>query len=447
MKVLKQPIFLLCSLLITVSVQTAFAQTNVTINASTALVTIPNEIFGSNMSAYTNSNNGTDAAYVTAMQVSGSRNIRWPGGSYSDLLNWNNILCQASYYATTPQYISFLQKFGGTMQAIVNFSGYWCGATNTHTQAVSLAAAWVTWNMTNTGSARAKYWEVGNENYGSWEQGGAYSGTTYGQYFADYYKAMKAVDSTILIGAVASPGSTDYSNWTPNLLTAAKAAGVVPDFLIVHNYPDPGTGTGSATDANILNYPVTIATQTANLNSIVSSVLGSSYVGQVKYFMTEYNSSLGPGIQTIEYVNAMFVSQWILETAKNGWIGANLWAAKNGASSNGADYGFIDVNTDTPHPDYYVFPMLTGKFGKNMVSCTSSNALVRAYAAKDASGNLTLFLVNNSPTAANPANITVSGFTPAASGQAWVMLPSGSSASGAPQEVNGSKSTGPPTRP
>ena len=25
---------------------------------------------------------------------------------------------------------------------------------------------------TNTGSARAKYWEIGNENYGTWEKGG-----------------------------------------------------------------------------------------------------------------------------------------------------------------------------------------------------------------------------------------------------------------------------------
>ena len=33
----------------------------------------------------------------------------------------------------------------------------------------------------------------------------------------------------------------------------------------------------------------------------------------------------------------MFCSQWMMESAKNGWIGCNLWATKNGGSP---DFGF-----------------------------------------------------------------------------------------------------------
>ena len=233
------------------------AQTNITVNASSVINPVPSEIYGNNMAPWVGTNNGSDATYVTAMQVSGSRNMRWPGGSWADILNWNNITCQGSFDISTPQYISFLQKFGGQMHPICNFSGNWCGAQNTHAQAVSLAAAWVTWNMTNSGSARAKYWDIGNENYGSWEQGGqgasgsSLNGTIYGQQFVDYYKAMKAVDSTILIGAVVSPGSGDYNGWTPKVLAAIKAGGITPDYLIVHQYPGP-SGTGSTVDANSL---------------------------------------------------------------------------------------------------------------------------------------------------------------------------------------------------
>ncbi len=440
MKSIKTALKGLFILLLGGNLSALYAQANITVNASSVVTTIPSEIYGTNMSTYTSSNNGSDPAYVTAMQVSGSRNIRWPGGSYADFVNWNDLQCQGNFEVTTPEYISFLQKFGGQMQAIVNFSGKWCGTQYTHAQAVSLAAAWVSWNLTNTGSARAKYWEIGNEVYGSWETGGQGSagstltGTVYGNYFADYYKAMKAVDPTILIGAVASPGASDYSNWTPRLLTAAKAAGVVPDFLIIHNYPDGATGTGSAFDATMLSYASLPANFTSSLNSLVSSNVGSSYVGQVKYFMTEYNSGgpSGPNVQCDEYINAMFVSQWIMECAKNGWIGANLWAAKNGGTP---DYAFINTSTDAPFPDYYMFPMLTGKFGAGMVSCSSSNSSVRSYASKDSAGNLTLFMVNNNPTTSMPANVTVSGFTPASSGHAWVMLPSGTSSSGAPQEA------------
>ena len=426
-----------------------FAQATITVNAATTLATIPNAIYGNNAQYYNAANNGTVAAYNTAMQISGCRNIRWPGGSEADIVNWNNVLCPDAYGASTSQFVTFLQTIGGTLQPIVNLSGYWCsGAAGsdtstqyTHAQAVSLAEAWVTWNLTNTGSAKATYWEIGNEVYGNWEQGGQGStgstltGTVYGQYFADYYKGMKAIDSTIKIGAVASPGSGDYSNWTPNMLAAAKAAGAVPDFLIIHNYPlASGAAADQATDTQILSYPATVATQTSSLNAIVSSSLGSSYVGQVKYFMTEYNCSLGPDAQTNEYVNAMFCSEWILEMAKNGWIGANLWATLNGGTP---DYGFVNTTTYSPFPNYYVFPMLSGKFGTNMVTCTSSTTGVNAYAAMNASGNLTLFMVNNSPTATLATTITVSGFTPAASGQAWVMLPQGTSSSGAPQEAPG----------
>ena len=415
------------------------AQTSITVNASTVVSTVPSEIYGNNMAPWVGTNNGSDAAYVTAMQVSGSRNMRWPGGSWADILNWNDIQCQASYDITTPQYISFLQKFGGQMHPIVNFSGNWCGTQFTHAEAVSLAAAWVTWNLTNSGSARAKYFDVGNEDYGSWEQGGQGSsgstltGTVYGNYYVDYYKAMKAADPTILVGAVMSPGSGDYNSWTPNALTAIKAGGVTPDYLIIHQYPGP-SGTGSSVDANSLaslNLPLS---SKSSLDSLVSTYLGRNLVGQVKYYNDEFNINNGLSILMNEYINAMFCSEWMMESAKNGWIGCNLWATKNGGSP---DFGFINTTTDVPFPNYYVYPMLSGKFGTSMVSCNSSAATVRAYAAKDSSGDLTLFMVNNNPTTSQNATLSISGFSPASTSQAWVMLPSGTSSTGAPQEAPG----------
>jgi hypothetical protein len=409
-----------------------FAQTSITVDASTVLLTIPPEIYGNNMAPWVSTNNGNtpDTTYVEAMQVSGCRNMRWPGGSWADQLNWDDIQCKANYEVTTPEYISFLQEFGGSMHPICNFSGNWCGAQNTHSQAVALAAQWVTWNLTNAGTAKAKYWDIGNEDYGSWEQGNT-NGTDYGRKFADYYTAMKAVDPTIMIGAVACPVATEYNGWTPQVLTAAAAAGVVPDFLIIHNYPGPSSTGTAADDVSLVNLALP-GMQKTNLDNMVYTYLGTTYVGQVKYYMDEFNINGGPSALTNEYINAMFCSQWILECAKYGWIGANLWATKNSCCP---DFGFINTGTDAPFPNYYIYPMLTGKFGNTMVSCTSSETIVRAYAAIDSSGDLTIFMVNNDPDNSNPAVITLSGFNPAASGSDWVMLPSGTSASGAPQEA------------
>jgi len=425
----------------------AGAQTTITVDAGTTIATINHMIYGNNAQVYSGSNNGTDTAYNTAMQISGCKNIRWPGGSYADQTDWSNVACYGTWAANTSQFISFLQAFGGYMQPIVNFGGYWCsGGTGsqiytqfTHAQAVSLAEAWVTWNMTDTGSARAQYWEVGNESYGtgSWEKGPIVNGTQYGQQFVDFYNGMKAIDSSISVGAVALPSSTQGGGWTPAVLAACKAATVIPDFLIIHNYPEGVTGIGATYDAQTLGALNIPSAQVTVLNNIISSSLGASYVGQVKYMMTEYNSSLGPSIQTVEYLNAMFVSQWILECAKSGWIGANLWATKNGTTASGGDFGFLG-NTDDPHPDYYVFPLLTGKFGTQMVSCSSSGTpMVRAYAAWDNTNDLTLFLANNSPTAATTATINISGFYPQTNGNAWVLLPQGSAPVSAPQEAPG----------
>jgi hypothetical protein len=416
-----------------------YAQTSITVNASTVVSTVPSEIYGNNMAPWVGTNNGSDSTYNTAMQVSGSRNIRWPGGSWADILNWNDIACQASYDITTPEYITFLQKFGGVMHPIVNFSGNWCGTQYSHAQAVSLATAWVTWNMTSTGSARATYFDaataisaIGHRG-GVGTSGSTLTGTVYGNYFVDYYKAMKAVDSTIKVGAVASPGAGDYGNWTPEVLTACKNGGVVPDYLIIHQYPGP-SGTGSGVDASSLANLSLPSSSKSSLDSLVSQYLGSSSVGQVKYYNDEFNINNGLSILMNEYINAMFCSEWMMESAKNGWIGCNLWATKNGGSP---DFGFINTTTDVPFPNYYVYPMLSGKFGTSMVNCSSSAATVRSYAAKDASGNLTLFIVNNNPTSSENATVSIAGFNPATSGNAWVMLPSGTSSTGAPQEAPG----------
>ena len=68
---------------------------------------------------------------------------------------------------------------------------------------------------------------------------------------------MKAVDPTIKVGAVVSPGEDalnyasthfvlnprtglSHNGWTPVLLATLMSNGVAPDFLIHHFYPENG---------------------------------------------------------------------------------------------------------------------------------------------------------------------------------------------------------------
>jgi len=415
---------------------TPFSNPVIAVDATTVLRTIPRDIFGMNMAAWSGLNNSGESAYEEAMKVAGVTQIRWPGGSWGDILDWSDIDCQSSSDATTDQEIAFIATFGGKMEPIVNYSGNWCGTQHTHAQAVTLAASWVTY-MNVTHSYATKIWEVGNEDYGSWEEGYTTSGTTYGTNFADYYKAMKAVDSSIQVGAVGE--STDESsNWTSDVLMGAKAQGVTPDFLIIHEYPYYSSTTGAAADSSMLSNVGKISGWTSGLNQVVSTVLGASSVGKIPYRMTEY-AAPNPQLVTVnEYVEAMFDAQFMLELASNGWAGANKWNAKNGGvSSTGGDWGFLSSTNNAPYPDYYPYAVLSGKFGSSQVLATSANSSVRSYAAVDASGNLTLFLVNNDPSTDISATVNVTGFSAAAVATKWVLLPQGNAPSGAPQEAAG----------
>ena len=236
-------------------------------------------------------------------------------------------------------------------------------------------------------------------------------------YFADFYLAMKAVNPDIKIGAVADQGGWFNGNWTYDMLVASSAKGAVPDFLIIHSYPYMGSGVSS--NPSLLSYSVNdIAQWTTDLNSMVSNALGSGYVGQIKYCMTEWDALGSSSYDRIKcYVNALFHAQYILEMAKNNWTGSNPWIPE------------FDGNFFT-WPVWYVHPLLIHYFGRDMVGATSTHSLVRAYAAEDANGNLTVFIVNNSPTASLTADISISGFLAGADGQRWLVEPAGSIISG-----------------
>ena len=134
--------------------------------------------------------------------------------------------------------------------------------------------------------------------------------------------------------------------------------------------------------------------------------------------MTEWNAG---GTDTYNrhsaYVGAMFRSQYILEMAKHKWTVSNPWIY---------DYG----GNYSVYPVWYVNPLLINYFGRDMVKASSSNSLVRAYAAEDAGGNLTVFIVNNSPTLAITTQINIAGISAGQGGQKWTIEPAGSIISG-----------------
>ncbi len=415
----------------------------ITVDAASPIRTIPMTMYGTNLTAWDGSQDGTNTTFNNLMIASGRKYLRMPGGSWANGHLWSDIEGPNGFGAWKVSYNETLNLLDAisvpgeiihpTLQPIVNFPGWWYETLQdetpgddvnenyaiAHVNAVNAAVAWV--QDQTSRPVCAEYWEIGNEIGGPWEVGyfPEISGTFYGDYFADFSLGMKAVNSNIKIGAVAEPvhklqeWGWYQGYWTYDTLVAAFAKGVVPDFLIIHQYP--GSGADASYNPKLLSSDIdTIGIYTSNLDEIVANAIGQQYVGQVRYCMTEWDTgSHATYNRGTCYINALFHAQYILEMAKYNWEGSNPWIPEFGQ-------GF------SVWPVWYVHPLLIHYFGRDMVEASSSNPLVRVYAAKDTEGNLTVFIVNNSHNASITADINISGFLTGSEGRSWVAEPAGS---------------------
>jgi len=408
------------------------ADLTVSVDASSYIRAIPETMYGTNTMTWDGKQNGGNDNFDNLMAASGRRYFRWPGGSWGNSYLWSDMegpSDASTWIVTYDESMYMINKMGGIMQPIVNFPGYWYGTDHNDSDAYAAAVAFVQDQSSRIPTAR--YWEIGNEIGGSWESGwfSGISGGYYGDQYAQFYLAMKAVNPQIKLGACSQP--TDSlepwfyaGHWTRDLLAAADTNwGVVPDYLIIHQYPE--TSNDASYNPTLLSSDVaTIGTYTSNLNSMITTAIGSQYVGKIKYWMTEWNAGgIDPNYPRWQfYVNAMFQSQYILEMAKYGWEGSNPW---NQAECNNSTYAPNSV-----YPVWYISPLLSNKFGRDMVTTTSTDSKIRAYASRDDANNLTVFVVNNYPSTDKTVRISISGFSAGTTGERWLIEPAGSLGTG-----------------
>jgi alpha-L-arabinofuranosidase len=176
--------------------------------------------------------------------------MRWPGGNVAQDYRWmwgTGPRDQRPVWANlswrnepepsdfgTVEFIEFSRRVGAEPTLTVNVEGR--GAT------AEEAAAWVEYCngpvTSRYGAVRAahgypepfrvKYWEIGNEIWGSWVRGHS-DAETYARNYRRYYDAMRAVDSTIKFIAV---GDNDMQ-WNRTVL---RRVGRLIDYLAIHHY-------------------------------------------------------------------------------------------------------------------------------------------------------------------------------------------------------------------
>jgi cellulose binding protein with CBM2 domain/fibronectin type III domain protein len=399
---------------------------DVTVNTHEGYGTIPATGYGLNSAVWDSQMNVP--AVQNLLGQAGVGMLRYPGGSYGDIYNWQNNTAPGGYVAPGTDFDSFM----GTVKAIgaqpILIANYGTGTP-------AEAAAWVQYANVTKGYGD-KYWEIGNENYGNgyygadWEADNhaSKSPTTYADNVLQYASAMKAVDPTIKIGAVLTlPGnwpdgvlaSGDSADWNRTVLSIAGSA---IDFAIVHWYP---SGTGAAT---ALGEPAQLPGELAQLRTEIDKYAGANGPN-LGIALTEMNAGQFEDTQP----DALFGADAYMNALQSGVFTVDWWDTHNGPTAistapDGAtdydDWGILSSGTcvgstcepamNTPFPSYYALSMLSklGRPGDQMVGAGTDQSLVAAHAVRQANGDLAVMLVNKDPSNSYTVDLNYAGYTP-----------------------------------
>lgn len=413
----------------------------ITVDASTVVTKIPTTLFGNNSNTWMG--NFTDATLLNHITNQHPGFIRCPGGSISDVFFWNaprdskpsdapdslvnadGVKYAESYWhgmntdswtCSVDNYYNMLQQTGNKGMITVNYAYARYGTSADPVAAAAhLAADWVRYD-----NGRTKYWEIGNENSGSWEPGYRIdlsknkdgqpeyiTGDLYGRHvkvFVDsMQKAAREAGATIYIGAQLVEHTP--ASWEP---TATKTwnAGVLPqvnnaaDFFIVHNYY-----TNFMTNAPGSEILATAATVTSDMSSIVSQSVTTAGATAKPIALTEYNISSVGSMQWVSQVSGMHAVLVINELMKNKFGFASRWDLANGWS-DGNDMGLYNAGDEpgaskwNPRPAFYYLYFFQKMLGDRLIntSVTGGNNL-STYAYSFSSGQVGLTIVNQSTTA------------------------------------------------
>jgi hypothetical protein len=405
------------------------------VDASQTLRAADARWFGANTATWSGNFTGFPQTALASLKEMGITTLRWPGGSTSDTYHW------ASDSSGNAAFRNVATNLPGSQVFIT---------VNYGSGTPAEAAAWVL-AANKTNNCGFKYWEIGNECYGTWENDThavQHDPYTYATNAVAYIQQMKAAypSFTIKVGVVAVPGEDSSSNnathfainprtgvkhygWTPILLNTLTNLGVTPDFLIYHFYPQ-WTSTSwrpnvPDSDPLLLQVASNWASDAADLRQQITDYLGAPGTN-VELVCTENNSDSGEmGQQSTSIVNALYLADSASQLMKTEFNAYIWWDLYNGTTTDGAfdstlygwrtygDYGLLNTS-NARHPTFYAEKLLQSfvRPGDTILKASSDYLLLSAYAARKADGALAMLVINKDSTASLNTQITLTNFFP-----------------------------------
>ncbi|MCX7985099.1 MAG: T9SS type A sorting domain-containing protein [Bacteroidetes bacterium] len=404
---------------------TASPNVTITINGRDTLGKVSPYLFGNAVAVWVgqNVNNSTVVGYLQMLRPT---LIRFPGGSWSDIYFWNEYPNDipdstidgttgkkhkfypqvGSWYKLTPdQYYDFRDKIGAEGLITVNYAYARYGQSeNPVAKAAHLAAEWVRYD-----AGRTKFWEVGNENAGPWEEGfmidttmnfdgqpSLISGRLYGKHFKVFYDSMKTaarqVGATIYIGGqilhYGTPVFAADAEWNSGFFAEV---GDTVDFYVVHNYFGNNATTIAAQISNAIS-------EITNNASFIRSDIAAKGAANKPIAMTEWNCK-GPDAAKISIANGMQAVVLLSEMMKYNYGMSCRWLLANW-DTDGMFY-FKDppeagIPLWNPRPDFYYLVLFQRVIGDHCISTSVSGGAsnVHAYATRFSSGHTGIVVLN-----------------------------------------------------
>lgn len=405
--------------------------------------------FGNNAAWWDNKDWFMDPDRIEKAKEAGIRFWRWPGGSSSDNYFWDGNYqghtkdhdgadttnMTQPWAVSTDDFINFCRQTGSEAVFTVNYAAARYGSVQ---EAADLAARWVK-HCNIDMKFKVRYWEIGNELYGPWEEGNTMPGKSqltgdyYGKDFRVIADAMKKVDPGIYIGAVGfekdGTGEWDgHHRWTATLVPQLQGKA---DYLILHQYfmwPFSGDTYTNPSNDVLLGNLTHLDDDKASFQKMVDANAPSE--SGLPVALTEYNLVNASPEPTIELINGLFTAEVLGEAIKAGYVASDYWDWKNGLDKKlNGDMAMLAVGDSsvpdaTPRPSYYAFALYNRAFGDKMVAAESSDPKVKIYASRFAGGELGLVIVNENDSNQN-LNFDFTGFTPQGKLMGWVLTGKG----------------------
>ena len=422
---------------------------------------------------------------MTMITAAGLKCFRYPGGSNSDEDTHFNV--KTSDHDTIPQFVQLVDSLGGVAEVTLNYGSgspqeaaaelaYIEGSPNDTTtigngqQWNASTSQWVNVNWQTVGywaSLRAaaplgtddglnfmrlnhsapftstKYWEVGNEQYGSWEvdhHSSSWYGPTDPATYATFCKTFQGLANEITnyaqLPAISIGVNGTTGGWTQTVLGYTKTDGFTVDFISDHNYPTDG----QQSDQTLLNVilPGSGDNWSNRYTEYQQQYTAAGYTGSVPVLGTEWNATGSSVRQMTGLVDGLFAAESIGCLLVSNYSGAMLWDLRNAGYAasynaqygwrNWADFGILGCPPDNPplhgtyicYPTYFGVQLASKLVGSalNVVSTSSSYSDLPVYAATQTNAHVALMVINTNPAADITDQITISGFTPSTAANA-----------------------------